>query len=60
YNTQNVEMHFDQLVTITDSTITKDSVSEMKGIIKESIPMIQKEVTGYLYREGCKKGMRRL
>ena len=59
YNTQNVEMHFDQLVTITDSTITKDSVSEMKGIIKDSIPMIQKEVTGYLYREGRKKGMRR-
>lgn len=60
YTTQNVEVHFDQLVTITDSTITKDSVSEMKGVIKDCIPMIKKEVSSLMYKDAKMSGVRKL
>ncbi|MEY8509562.1 hypothetical protein AALA78_15255, partial [Lachnospiraceae bacterium 42-17] len=59
YNTQNVELNINKLLTIEDGVITKDTIPDVKKAIKDCIPMIQKEVTGYLYEEGRKLGMRR-
>ena len=57
---QNVDLHFDQLVTITDSTITKDSVAEMKTVLKDSIPMLKKEISNLMYRDARLSGVRKV
>lgn len=58
-NTQNVELHIDKLLTIEGGTITKDTIPDVERAIKNSLPMIKKEVSNLMYKDAIQAGVRR-
>lgn len=55
----NVDIHFDSLLTIEGGTITKDSIPDIENAIKKSMPMIAKGVSDHMYKDAVRSGVRR-
>ena len=55
----NVNVHFDSLLTIEGGTITKNAIPDIEGAIKKSIPMIAKGVSNHMYKDAVRSGVRR-
>lgn len=53
-----VELHYQNMLNLENSTITQEALKDVETLLKQSIPMISKEVSNYIYKDAKKGGWR--